>query len=105
MQGVSLRFPRFLRLREDKRPEQATTARELWCLYVGQFSPNNPRQIKESTALVGDAGALEEEATEEVQQAAAETPDAALAGAFEGGAGVPPGKEITGEGENPVVVD
>jgi DNA ligase-1 len=31
--GIALRFPRFLRFRDDKSPEQATTVQEIWQLY------------------------------------------------------------------------
>jgi len=31
--GVGLRFPRFLRIREDRRPEEATTVQEIWELF------------------------------------------------------------------------
>ncbi len=31
--GIALRFPRFLRFRDDESPEQATTVREIWQMY------------------------------------------------------------------------
>ena len=35
--GVGLRFPRFVRVRPDKKPHQATTAREIVRMYKEQF--------------------------------------------------------------------
>jgi len=59
--GLSLRFPRFLRVREDKRPEHATTSQFLAQIYRDQQNTS-----KDTTGV--DAGDLLDMEVEEEAQ-------------------------------------
>jgi len=51
--GIALRFPRFLRFRDDKDPEQATTVREIWQMYQSRRGGGKmgPVSTKDSAVL------------------------------------------------------